>query len=145
VWRHGHLHKAGRSHRIVAEGAWRSVVPDGTFVEHGTVLAVRGGEVAAAKSEAASASEGGPPPGTAVVRADTDGTVYLRPDPASPAFAAEGADVARAATLALVEVMKTFTPVRAPAAGTIVRVLCEDTGAVRAGDALVWIRTERSS
>lgn len=139
----GHLRRAGRVHPVVApasaDGVAASVSPRGARVEHGTVVCVRGEGVATASRVVAAAGVGGPPPGTEVVRADTDGTVYLRPEPGARAFAEQGAEVARAATLALVEVMKTFTPVRAPTAGRLVRVLAPDGGAVRAGDALFWI------
>ena len=45
------------------------------------------------------------PPGIRVVRADSDGTVYLRPDPASDPFAPVGVAVGAHHTLALVEVL----------------------------------------
>jgi acetyl-CoA carboxylase biotin carboxyl carrier protein len=76
------------------------------------------------------------------VTADTDGTFYSRPEPGAPDFVAEGDEVARAATLGLVEVMKTFSPVRAPVAGVVVKVLVGDGEAVRAGQALMWIGSQ---
>lgn len=80
------------------------------------------------------------PEGATAVRADTDGTVYLAPEPGKPPFAPQGTDVAANTTVALVEVMKTFTPARAPTAGTIVRVDVQDGGSVTAGQAILWIR-----
>lgn len=72
--------------------------------------------------------------------AETDGTVYLRPAPDKPLFATEGAAIAAQATIALVEVMKTFTPVRAPVAGELVRVCVSDGDPIEAGAVLCWIR-----
>ncbi|TVQ90155.1 MAG: hypothetical protein EA397_14235 [Deltaproteobacteria bacterium] len=74
------------------------------------------------------------------IRADTDGTLYLRPAPDKPPFAQVGDRLAPQATVGLVEVMKTFTPVRAPMAGELVRICVDDGGAVEAGAVLFWIR-----
>jgi biotin carboxyl carrier protein len=50
--------------------------------------------------------------------------------------------VVRGATVALVEVMKTFTPVRAPVGGTWVRRALLDGDAVDAGQTVGWIRPD---
>ncbi|MEZ4236753.1 MAG: carboxyl transferase domain-containing protein [Myxococcota bacterium] len=140
----GVIVKADRAVAVLAPsgsgGVATELVADGTWVEHGTALLVRG----AARGEAvertvAAPDAGGLPPGAVVVRAETDGTVYLRPDPGAPAFADEGAAVVRAATLGLVEVMKTFTPVRAPRDGVLLRVLVADGAAVQRGEPLFWV------
>ena len=47
----------------------------------------------------------------------------------------------RSATLGLVEVMKTFTPLRAPLEGVVERLLVADGAPVRQGQALIWLRT----
>jgi biotin carboxyl carrier protein len=141
----GWLRTAGIRRPVVAPegvgGVAAGVLAAGTWVEHGTVLLVERTGVAVAGATAVVGKDDGtgPPPGTTVVRADTDGTVYLRSEPGTPPYAPEGSTVERAATLALVEVMKTFTPVRSPVAGTVVRVLAGDAGAVRAGDPLFWL------
>jgi biotin carboxyl carrier protein len=80
------------------------------------------------------------PAGVVAVRSETDGTVWLRPEPGKPAFAALGAQVAAGAVLALVEVMKTFTPVKSPIDGVVERVLVADGGSVQAGGGIVWVR-----
>ena len=81
----------------------------------------------------------GAPAGAVAVRAPTDGTVYLRPDPSRPAFASEGAALGSTDTVALIEVMKTFTPVRAGLAGRVVRVDVSDGASVQEGAVLAWI------
>lgn len=65
------------------------------------------------------------------------GTFYRRPAPDQPLFKAEGDAVAIGDTLGLVEVMKSFTPVTAEVAGTVVRFHVDDEDAVMAGQPLV--------
>ena len=73
------------------------------------------------------------PKGVVVVRADTDGTFYTRPEPGKPLFAAQAETVAVRATLGLIEVMKTFNAVRAPIAGTVDRISCRMVKVSRRG------------
>lgn len=139
----GWLDRAGRSLEIVApkgaQGAVARLAEAGTWVSAGTMLCELGDATAEFAAEVEEATAAGGPEGATAVVADTDGTIYLRPEPGSPLFADVGAVVKAQDTLALVEVMKTFTPVRAPFAGTVARVDAEDAGAVEAGEALFWI------
>jgi acetyl-CoA carboxylase biotin carboxyl carrier protein len=80
------------------------------------------------------------PDGVTEVLADTDGTVYLSPEPGAEPFVVEGAEIQEKATLALIEVMKTFTPVRCETAGRIEKILVTDGDAVTAGQPLLWVR-----
>lgn len=141
----GQLHRAGRVQAVTApstvHGVARGVLSAGSWVEHGTALLTQGEAIGGAAVVRADVRKDGPPAGTIVVCAETDGTVYLRPNPGAPPFVADGEDVPRATTLALVEVMKTFTPVRATVAGKIVRVLVGHADPVRQGDVLFWIAT----
>ena len=89
------------------------------------------------ESIALGASEDGIP-----VSADVEGTLYLRPKPGEPLFAPEGTRVEQGDTLALVEVMKTFTPVRAPAAGVVGAWAVADSDPVEPGAVLVRLRVE---
>ena len=142
----GHIDVSGERRPVRAPKAVGGVaihtVADGTWVDQGTVLCVMG-EGGEGLSLGAGPATGGPagdvPDGVVAVVADTDGTVYLRPEPGAPAFVTEGATVDPAATLALVEVMKTFTAVKAPQGGTVRKVLVDDGASVAAGEALVWI------
>jgi acetyl-CoA carboxylase biotin carboxyl carrier protein len=74
------------------------------------------------------------------VAAETDGTAWRRAAPGEPPFVDVGQAVSAGQTLALVEVMKTFTSVRAPFAGVIARAAVQDGQAVEAGATLFWIR-----
>lgn len=67
------------------------------------------------------------------------GTFYRRPAPDQPPFKGEGDAVGVGDTLGLIEVMKTFTPVTAEVAGTVVRFHVEDQDAVMAGEPLLDI------
>ncbi len=72
----------------------------------------------------------------ATVPCPLPGIFYRRPSPDQPPFKTEGDAVAVGDTIGLVEVMKTFTPVTAEAAGTITRFHVEDEDAVMAGQPL---------
>ena len=73
---------------------------------------------------------------TTTVQAPLPGTFYHRSAPDQPPFKAPGDAVAPGDTLGLIEVMKTFTPVAAEAAGRFVRFLIDDGAAVMAGEPL---------
>jgi acetyl-CoA carboxylase biotin carboxyl carrier protein len=67
------------------------------------------------------------------------GVFYRRPDPESDPFASEGQTVAADDTVCLVEVMKSFHPVPAGAAGTVVEFLVENEDVVDAGQPVAVI------
>jgi len=142
----GHVVTAGVIRPVTAPRAVHGVVlgvlASGAQVDAGTVL-LRQGD---ASNEGAAAAPGPArsadvPDGVIEVKAETDGTFYVRPEPSAPSFVELGAAVQPAATLGLVEVMKTFTPIKAPVAGTVERVLVEDGESVEGGQTLVWIRS----
>ena len=85
------------------------------------------------------------PAGVTVVCAETEGVVYLSAKPGEPPFVNVDQRVEPRATLALVEVMKTFGSVRAPHGGVVSRVLVNDGDAVSPGDVLIWLRAEDDS
>lgn len=143
----GHVVRLGRKVAVRAPrgsgGVAVQVAASGAEVEHGTVLVRMGEGGLAGLAEAPAAPiAADAPEGAVAVCADTDGTVYLRPEPGSPAFAAEGSRVEAHATVALVEVMKTFTPARSPVAGVVVRVDVDDAGSVEAGAPILWVRPD---
>jgi acetyl-CoA carboxylase biotin carboxyl carrier protein len=67
------------------------------------------------------------------------GTVYLQPQPGTPAFVKVGDIVAPGQTLLLVEAMKTMNPIPAPKAGTVLEILVSDAQPVEFGEPLVVI------
>ena len=141
----GRLVRAGGELRVAAPrgvgGVATHVEPAGTWVAYGQELVATGeGSGALVTRPTGPARPTDVPDDVTVLVADTDGTIYLRPDPASAPFAAEGGSVSPLDTVALVEVMKTFTPVHTALGGTIVRVCVTDGASVAAGDALFWVR-----
>ena len=76
------------------------------------------------------------------VRAELDGTLYHRPAPDTLPFVAVGARVRAHETIALVEVMKTFTRIRAPFSGVLEHWLVRDGSNVYQGMPLVVIKPD---
>lgn len=137
----GRIRRVGVSVPVVAPdvaGAAVSVRERGA-VHYGDPI-VTVGEGLAGQAAAGPVAAGEVAEGLVPVRADTDGTFYARPEPGRPAFAPVGSHVAERATLGLIEVMKTFHPVRTPVAGTVERVLVGDAQGVTSGQMVAWIR-----
>lgn len=140
----GHVVTAGELRPVLAprkvHGAAVDVLTVGSLVDSTTVLLRQGVHTVEGAGAAKAARPSDVPEGVLEITADTDGTFYARPEPSAPSFVEAGASVKPATTLGLVEVMKTFTPVKAPVAGTVEKVLVGDGEAVEAGQTLVWIR-----
>ena len=73
------------------------------------------------------------------VKSPMVGTVYLQPNPGSPAFVQIGDTVEAGQTLFIIEAMKTMNPVPAPRAGKLLEVLIEDSQPVEFGEPLAII------
>ncbi len=65
-------------------------------------------------------------PGLTDIRAPMVGTFYRRPSPEEPPFVEEGSKVEKGDPLCLIEVMKLFTTIEAPAEGTVVLIFPDD-------------------
>lgn len=139
----GTLMRAGRAYEVRipdgVAGAAVELLAAGSWVQCGTALC-RVGEGSQGMHLATAAAATDVPDGHTGVRADTDGTVYLRPEPTAGPFVSEGQTVKAGTTLALVEVMKTFTPVRAPIDGTLTEVRVSDNGSVAADQVMFVLR-----
>jgi len=135
----GRLRRAGKWIAVSMPSGGAGLVVDvlagWTRVEWGSVL-VQLGE-SASLDDASEAEEA--PDGVEVVIAPMVGTLYLQGGPGQSRYAEEGLSVERAQTLALIEVMKTLTPVKAPVAGRLVRWLVQDGDSVAQGESLAWI------
>jgi biotin carboxyl carrier protein len=81
-----------------------------------------------------------PVEGLTPVRVAADGTFWQRPGPRDPLFLEVGGSVAVGATIGLLEVMKTFAPVRSASAGVLERYAAADGQAVNAGDVVAWLK-----
>jgi len=73
------------------------------------------------------------------VKSPMVGTVYLQPNPGSPAFVKLGDTVEAGQTLFIIEAMKTMNPIPAPKAGKIVQILVDDATPVEFGEPLAII------
>jgi biotin carboxyl carrier protein len=67
------------------------------------------------------------------------GTFYRRPSPDKPAYKSEGDMVAAGDVIGLIEVMKSFTEVKAEAAGRIIKFAVDNEEPVMAGQPLAEI------
>lgn len=67
------------------------------------------------------------------------GTFYRRPSPDKPTYKNEGDKVAVGDVIGLVEVMKSFTEVKAEIAGTIIKFVADNEEPVMAGQPLAEI------
>jgi biotin carboxyl carrier protein len=75
-----------------------------------------------------------------VINAPNLGTFYRAPKPGAAPFVEVGQAVDEGTELCLVEVMKLFTSVRAPVAGTIMHVAAQDGALVEGGQPLMYIQ-----
>ncbi len=139
----GWLERLGQRVEVCAPanvgGVAVTVAAKGAWLAYGDALVTMGDATGVAAAARAPVVSGGPE-GAVAVRAETDGTVWLSPKPGTPPYVQVGATVAPQATLLLVEVMKTFSSVRAPVAGEVVRIDVATGVGVECGAALVWIR-----
>ena len=73
------------------------------------------------------------------VKSPMVGTAYLAPEPGKPNFVSVGDKVTAGQTLLIIEAMKTFNPIKAPKAGTVVQVLIENARPVEFGEPLMIV------
>lgn len=88
---------------------------------------------------AAPDSEDEVPPSWSAISAPMVGTFYRSPSPGEPPFVEVGAPVEAGDTVALIEVMKLFTELKAEVAGKVARNDVADGSLVEFGQPLVWI------
>ena len=78
------------------------------------------------------------PEGTPVTSPMT-GIYYNAPSPGAPMFVSPGDMVGAGQVVGLIEAMKVFNEITAPAAGTVTGVMFESGQLVQPGDALIYI------
>ena len=94
---------------------------------------------AAAPTAEAPANSGDPAGHPGAVTSPMVGTVYLQPEPESPAFAKVGDKISEGDTLLIIEAMKTMNHIPAPKSGTVKRILVSDGDPVEFGAPLMII------
>jgi acetyl-CoA carboxylase biotin carboxyl carrier protein len=108
-----------------------------------TVAAPAAGPVAAAAPAAAppaapaADADLGKHPGA--VKSPMVGTAYLASEPGKPNFVAVGDKVTAGQTLLIIEAMKTFNPIKAPKAGTVMQILVANAHPVEFGEPLMIV------
>jgi acetyl-CoA carboxylase biotin carboxyl carrier protein len=130
------LHETQLGEIELADGDRRIRVarPTVTVAPAAAVVASAVGGVPAA-SPVSAASDTAKHPGA--VTSPIVGTAYLAPEPGKPNFVAVGDKVTAGQTLLIIEAMKTFNPIKAPKAGTVVRILVENAQPVEYGEPLM--------
>ncbi len=73
------------------------------------------------------------------VKSPMVGTAYLSPEPGKPVFVRIGDKVTAGQTLVIIEAMKTFNPIKAPKAGTVMQILIENAQAVEFGEPMMIV------
>ncbi len=141
----GELRVLGRRIEVVAPGRASGEAVDVASagpVGYGDVLlrvGARSAERLGTAGRGAGAGAGTAAGSGIALRAPIDGIFYRRPSPDAAAFVNEGDRVAAGQTLGLIEVMKTFNPIRSDRAGTVVALEADDQQEVAAGDVLLVI------
>ena len=102
-----------------------------------TAAAAPGAAPAAAGAAPAGGNDLGKHPGA--VKSPMVGTAYLAPEPGKPNFVAVGDKVTAGQTLLIIEAMKTFNPIKAPKAGTIMQILVDNARPVEFGEPLMIV------
>nr|WP_255599533.1 acetyl-CoA carboxylase biotin carboxyl carrier protein [Afifella sp. IM 167] len=105
-----------------------------------TAPSAAAGGSAAQAAPAGQSGEPGMSPGMSDVRAPMVGTFYRRPSPDAPPFVEEGKAVKKGDPLCLIEVMKLFTTVEAPADGTVEAIVAEEGALVEFDQLLFRLR-----
>jgi len=107
------------------------------------VTVAAAGVPAAAAPAAASAAAPGSDTDLAkhpgAVKSPMVGTAYLAPEPGKPNFVAVGDKVTAGQTLLIIEAMKTFNPIKAPKAGTVMQILVDNARPVEFGEPLMIV------
>jgi acetyl-CoA carboxylase biotin carboxyl carrier protein len=99
--------------------------------------AAPGAALAAAGAAPAGGNDLGKHPGA--VKSPMVGTAYLAPEPGKPNFVAVGDKVTTGQTLLIIEAMKTFNPIKAPKAGTVMQILVDNARPVEFGEPLMIV------
>ncbi len=76
-------------------------------------------------------------PNQRMVESPMVGTFYRAPSPGAPPFVEEGSSVRKGQTLCIIEAMKMMNEIEAPAAGRVVKIICENGRPVQYGQPLL--------
>ena len=102
-------------------------------------VAASAASVPARANDPESEAPGDPADHPGAIKSPMVGTVYIAPEPDSPAFVNEGDSVTQGQTVLIVEAMKVMNPITAPKTGTVVKILVQNAQPVEFGEALVIV------
>ena len=131
------LHEADLGEIELADGDRRIRVARPAVAVAAAPVAAAPAASSPAAPAAAAANDLGRHPGA--VKSPMVGTAYLAPEPGKPNFVAVGDKVAAGQTLLIIEAMKTFNPIKAPKAGTVVQILIDNGRPVEFGEQLMIV------
>ncbi|MPZ34069.1 MAG: acetyl-CoA carboxylase biotin carboxyl carrier protein [Rhodospirillales bacterium] len=133
------LHETHLGEIELADGDKRIRVARQAVVAAPAAVPVAAAAPAAAAPAAALAGDAdlGKHPGA--VKSPMVGTAYLAPEPGKPNFVAVGDKVTAGQTLLIIEAMKTFNPIKAPKAGTVMQILVANAHPVEFGEPLMIV------
>ncbi len=94
-------------------------------------------ETAQRQATLAAADNGSNHPGA--VTSPMVGVAYLAPEPGVPNFVSIGQQVSAGQTLLLIEAMKTFNQIKATKAGTVTRIVIQNSTPVEYGELLMIV------
>ena len=135
------LHEANLGEIELGDGDKRIRVARPTMTVAAAPVAAAAADPAAAPAAAGAAPAGGNDLGKhpGAVKSPMVGTAYLAPEPGKPNFVAVGDKVTAGQTLLIIEAMKTFNPIKAPKAGTIMQILVDNARPVEFGEPLMIV------
>jgi acetyl-CoA carboxylase biotin carboxyl carrier protein len=135
------LHETNLGEIELGDGDKRIRVARPTVTMAAAPVAAAAAAPAAAPAAAGAAPAGGNDLGKhpGAVKSPMVGTAYLAPEPGKPNFVAVGDKVTLGQTLLIIEAMKTFNPIKAPKAGTIMQILVDNARPVEFGEPLMIV------
>jgi acetyl-CoA carboxylase biotin carboxyl carrier protein len=135
------LHETNLGEIELGDGDKRIRVARPTVTMAAAPVAAAAAAPAAAPTAAGAAPAGGNDPGKhpGAVKSPMVGTAYLAPEPGKPNFVAIGDKVTAGQTLLIIEAMKTFNPIKAPKAGTVMQILVDNARPVEFGEPLMIV------
>jgi acetyl-CoA carboxylase biotin carboxyl carrier protein len=135
------LHETNLGEIELGDGDKRIRVARPTVTMAAAPVAAAAAAPAAAPAAAGAAPAGGNDLGKhpGAVKSPMVGTAYLAPEPGKPNFVAVGDKVTLGQTLLIIEAMKTFNPIKAPKAGTVMQILVDNARPVEFGEPLMIV------
>ena len=131
------LHETHLGEIELADGERRIRVARQAVVAAPAAVPVAAAAPAAAGAAPAADADLGKHPGA--VKSPMVGTAYLASEPGKPNFVAVGDKVTAGQTLLIIEAMKTFNPIKAPKAGTVMQILVANAHPVEFGEPLMIV------